>query len=31
MITCMKFDDTYNKLWFGTPDSSVNCLNLDHL
>lgn len=31
MITCIKYDDIHNKVWFGTPDSSVNCLNIDHL
>ena len=28
MITCLKVDDVNNKLWYGTPNSVVNCLDL---
>jgi hypothetical protein len=28
MITCMKYDDINNRLWYGTPDSSFQCLDL---
>lgn len=30
MITCLKYDDVHNRLWYGTPDSTVSCLSLDH-
>lgn len=28
MITCLKYDDVNLKLWYGTPDSSVQCLDM---
>ena len=31
MITSLKYDDANGKLWFGTPQSQINCLELSHL
>ena len=28
MITCLKYDDVNNRLWYSTPESQFQCLNL---
>ena len=28
MINCLKYDDINDRLWYGTPDSQFQCLNL---
>jgi len=28
MITCLKYDDRHGKLWYGTPQSGLDCLQL---
>jgi len=27
-ITCLKYDAKHGKMWYGTPQSSFNCLDL---
>lgn len=31
MVTCLKFDNVNNKLWYGTAESSVKCLDLTNV
>lgn len=29
MITCIEYDGVNGKLWYGTPQSTINCLELN--